>query len=149
MTQTRTDCFVLTRVFDAPVDLVWRCFTEQEHLAKWSAPGGYTIPAGEGDLRVGGKWRCCMRAPDGTEQWLGGSYREIVLHKLLRMTHAWEENGRPGHETLVTVRFEETGGRTKVTLEQTGFTSDAERDGHRGGWSECLDLLGEHLATIR
>ena len=43
MTQTRTDGFVLTRVFDAPVELVWRCFTEQEHLAKWSAPRGYTI----------------------------------------------------------------------------------------------------------
>ena len=51
MTQTRTDGFVLTRVFDAPVDLVWRCFTEQEHLAKWSAPRGYTITTGEGDVR--------------------------------------------------------------------------------------------------
>ena len=51
MTQTRTDGFVLTRVFDAPVELVWRCFTEQEHLAKWSAPRGYTITAGEGDVR--------------------------------------------------------------------------------------------------
>ena len=68
MTDTRTDGFVLTRVFDAPVDLVWRCFTEQAHLAKWSAPRGYTIPTGEGDVRVGGQWHCCMRAPDGTTQ---------------------------------------------------------------------------------
>jgi len=54
-----------------------------------------------------------------------------------------------GLKPLVTVRFEDAGGRTKVTLEQTGFTSDADRDGHREGWSECLDLLAEHLATMR
>jgi len=148
MTDTPGDGFVLTRVFDAPVDLVWRCFTEQEHLATWSAPRGYTIPRGEGDLRVGGQWRCCMRDADGGEHWLGGTYREIVPCARLVMTHAWEENGKPGPETLVTVRFEEMGGRTKVTLEQTGFTSDEARDGHRGGWSECFDRLAEHLAIM-
>jgi uncharacterized protein YndB with AHSA1/START domain len=148
MIQTRTDGFVLTRVFDAPVDLVWRCFTEQEHLARWSAPRGYTISAGEADLRVGGKWRCCMHDPDGGEHWLGGIYREIVPRERLVMTHAWEENGKPGPETLVTVRFEDVGGQTKVTLEQTGFISDEARDGHRTGWSECFDLLAEHLATM-
>src|SRR5690242_10414483 len=107
MPQARTDSFVLTRVFDAPVDLVWRCFTEQEHLAKWSAPRGYTITAGEGDVRAGGKWRCRMRDPDGAEHWLGGTYREIVPQKRIVMTHAWEENGKPGPGTLVTVRFED------------------------------------------
>jgi uncharacterized protein YndB with AHSA1/START domain len=147
MTDVRADGFVLTRVFDAPVDLVWRCFTEQEHLAKWSAPRGYTIATGEGDVRVGGRWRCCMRDPDGAEHWLGGIYREIVPQKLLVMTHAWDEGGTPGPETLVTVRFEGLGGRTKVTLEQAGFDSDASRDGHREGWSECLDLLAEHLGS--
>jgi uncharacterized protein YndB with AHSA1/START domain len=150
MTTTRTDGFVLTRVFDAPVDLVWRAWTEQEHLAKWSAPRGYTITRGEGDLRAGGKWRCCMRDPDGAEHWLGGVYREIVPPRLLVMTHAWDdEGGKPGPETVVTVRLEDLGGRTKLTLEQTGFASDESRDGHKGGWSECLDILAEHLATVR
>jgi uncharacterized protein YndB with AHSA1/START domain len=146
---TRTDSLVLTREFGAPVDLVWRCWTEQEHIAKWSAPRGYTITQGEGDLRPGGKWRCCMVAPDGTRLWLGGVYREIVPHRLLVMTHAWDdENGRPGHQTIVTVRFEDLGNRTRITLEQTGFDSVESRDGHRGGWSECLDILAEHLATM-
>ena len=148
MTETRADGFVLTRVFDAPVDLLWRCFTEQQHLAQWSAPRGYTITQGAGDLRIGGQWRCCMRDPDGAEHWLGGTYREIVPGKLLVMTHAWEENGKVGPETLVTVRFEDQGGRSKVTLEQTGFASDAERDGHREGWGECFDRLAAHLATM-
>jgi uncharacterized protein YndB with AHSA1/START domain len=150
MTATRLDGLVLTRVFDAPVELVWRAWTESEHLAKWSAPRGYTIPHGESDLRVGGKWRCCMRDPDGGELWLGGVYREIVPHKLLVMTHAWDdESGRPGPETTVTVRLEDLGGRTRITLEQTGFDSEQSREGHRGGWSECLDLLAEHLAAMR
>jgi uncharacterized protein YndB with AHSA1/START domain len=150
MTATRLDGFVLTHVFDAPVSLVWRAFTEGEHLAKWSAPRGYTIPKSEGDLRVGGTWRCCMRDPDGVEHWLGGVYREIVPHKMLVMTHAWDdESGRPGPETIVTVRFEDLGGRTRITLEQTGFDSEQSRDGHQGGWSECLDLLAGHLATMR
>ena len=141
---------ILERVLDAPVDLVWRCWTEQDHLAKWSAPRGYTITHSEGELRVGGKWRCCMMAPDGTALWLGGVYREVVPHKLIVMTHVWDdENGRPGVETVVTVRFEDLGKRTRLILEQTGFDSDESRDGHRDGWSECLDILGEHLAAIR
>jgi uncharacterized protein YndB with AHSA1/START domain len=138
---------VLERVFDAPVSLVWKCWTEQPHLAQWSAPRGFTVPHSEGDLRPGGKWRCQMRSPAGNDLWLGGVYREIVENKRLVMTHAWEEDGMPCHETLVTVRFEELGRRTRVTLEQTGFDSAGACDGHLGGWSECFDLLAEHLAT--
>ena len=90
-----------------------------------------------------------MRAPDGQELWLGGIYREIVANRLLVMTHAWDDGGKPGHETLVTVRFADLGAKTRVTLEQTGFDSVESRDGHRGGWSECLDILAEHLAAQR
>jgi uncharacterized protein YndB with AHSA1/START domain len=140
---------VIERVFDAPVNLVWRAWTEQKHLDKWSAPRGYTITSSQGDPRPGGRWRCCMRTPEGEELWLGGVYREVVENKLLVMTHAWDENGKPGHETLVTVRFADLGGKTRVTLEQTGFDSIESRDGHRSGWSECLDILAEHLAAQR
>jgi uncharacterized protein YndB with AHSA1/START domain len=140
---------LITRTFDAPVSLVWQAWMDGAHIAKWSAPRGFTIPVSEGDLRVGGQWRCCMRAPDGSEMRLGGVYREIVENKLLVMTHAWDdESGRPGHETLVTVQFRDLGGRTEVTLQQTGFDSVPSRDGHLGGWGECLDLLAEHLAAM-
>ena len=141
---------VITRIFDAPISLVWQAWTDGEHIAKWSAPRGFTIPHSEGDLGPGGKLRCCMRGSDGRELWLGGVYREIVEEELLVMTHAWDdERGRPGPETIVTVRFEGLGGKTKVTLRQTGFDSIQSRDGHAGGWDECLDLLAGHLATMR
>jgi uncharacterized protein YndB with AHSA1/START domain len=141
---------VITRVFDAPVSLVWQAWTQSEHISKWSAPRGFTIPHSEGDLRPGGQWRCCMRAPDGKELWLGGIYREIVPSQRIVMTHAWDdESGRPGPETIVTVQFWDLGSKTKVVLEQTGFDSIQSRDGHAGGWGECFDLLAEHLATMR
>ena len=83
------------------------------------------------------------------ELWLGGIYREIVPHKRLVMTHVWDdENGKPGPKRWSPC-VRGYWRPYKVTLEQTGFTSDADRDGHREGWSECLDLLAEHLATMR
>jgi len=141
---------VITRVFDAPVGLVWQAWTRDEHLRKWSVPRAYTITHSEGDPRPGGKFRCGMRDAGGNELWLGGAYREIVENRRIVMTHAWDdEDGRPGPETIVTVLFVDLGGKTKVTLQQRGFDSVQSRDGHAGGWSECLDLLAEHLADVR
>ena len=143
-----SDTLVITRVLDAPRHLVFQAWTQKEHLDQWSAPRGFTIPYSEGDLRPGGKWRCCMRAPDGKELWLGGVYREIVAGELLVMTHAWDEDGGRTPETVVTVRFADEGRKTRLTIEQTGFDSVESRDGHQGGWSECLDILAEHLAAM-
>jgi uncharacterized protein YndB with AHSA1/START domain len=140
-----TGTLTLTRIFDAPVDLVWRCWTEKEHLVKWSAPKGFTIPRSQGDVRTGGKYHLVMRTPDGKEIGLGGEYREIVPHRLLVMTHIWDEDGI---ETVVTVRFENLGKRTRMTFEQTGFATEESRKGHAEGWNECFDLLAEHLATL-
>ena len=146
MANTKTQTLSLTRIFEAPVDLVWRCWTEKEHLDKWSAPKGFTIPRSQGDLRKGGKYHLVMRMPDGKEIGLGGEYREIVPHKLLVMTHIWDEDGI---ETVVTVRFEDLGERTRMIFEQTGFDSEESRKGHQEGWVECFDILAEHLARLR
>ena len=148
MTETKTLTLKLTRIFDAPVDLVWRCWTEDTHLRKWSAPHGFTIPHSQGDLRVGGRWRVVMRTPEGQELGLGGVYREIVPNKLLVMTHVWDEEAGSGVESIVTVRFEDLGSRTKMTFEQTGFVSDESRNGHEEGWGECFEILAELLATM-
>jgi uncharacterized protein YndB with AHSA1/START domain len=140
---------VITRIFDAPRSLVFETWTKKEHLGHWSAPAGFTIPVSDADFRPGGAWRCCMRAPDGTKLWLSGVYREIVQDERLVFTHAWEEEGRRGHETLVTVQFADIGSKTKITFKQSVFESEASRDGHKGGWNECLDQLGELLVTLR
>jgi uncharacterized protein YndB with AHSA1/START domain len=139
---------VITRVFDAPRSLVFQAWTRKEHLDRWCAPLGFTIPYSEGDLRPGGAWRCCMRSPDGVEHWLSGTYCEIVEDELLVFTHAWEDDrGKRGHETLVTVRFADQNGKTKLTFHQAPFESVEARDGHAGGWSGCMERLSDYLLT--
>lgn len=138
----------IRRVFDAPRELVFRVWTDGDHLKRWCCPAGFTIPFSEGDIRPGGRFRTCMRSPQGEDNWLQGAYREIVPVERLIFTHAWENpDGSPQHETLVTVTFAETGdGRTRLTLHQAFFPDEASRDGHEGGWNETLDNLETYLA---
>jgi uncharacterized protein YndB with AHSA1/START domain len=132
---------VITRVFDAPRTLVFQAWMDPEHIRHWSAPHGFLISHCEGEARPGGSWRCCMRG-HGKELWLGGVYRRIVENELIEMTHVWEEEG---HQTLVVVRFDDEGRRTRMTLRQSGFATAASRDGHHGGWSECFQRLDARL----
>lgn len=139
----------ITRVFDAPRELVFAAWTEREHILRWLAPRGMSVTHAEGDLRPGGQWRSCIRKPDGTELRVGGRYHEIVPYERLMFTHAWEgADGKPGHETLVTVHFEDLGGKTRMIFHQALFDTVANRDGHRHGWGECFDILAEYLAEI-
>ena len=141
-----TDELVITRIFNAPPALVFAAWTEPEHLAHWSGPEGFTTPHHEMDLRPGGRYRACLRSPEGEDHWVAGVYREIQPPVRLVMTHAWENSDPPGPETLVTVTFAEEGrGRTRMHFRQTGFTSKASRDGHAGGWSSSFDKLASHL----
>jgi uncharacterized protein YndB with AHSA1/START domain len=138
----------ITRVFDAPRELVFKAWTEPERIKQWLAPRGFTIPFADGELRPGGKWRQSMVKPDGTELWLGGEYREIVEPERLVFTHAWDDaNGKPGPETTITVTFTERDGKTEMKFRQGPFVSDGERQGHSGGWTECFDKLDELLAN--
>jgi uncharacterized protein YndB with AHSA1/START domain len=139
---------IIERRFAAPRALVFAAWTEPRHMRRWCAPHGYELPEADGELLEGGGWRATMRAPDGSELRLGGTYREIVPPERLVFTHAWlEADGRPGPETVVTVELEEADGGTLMRFTQTGFATRADRDGHRGGWSECFERLDAHLAT--
>jgi len=138
---------VITRIFDAPRNLVFKAWTEAEHLARWWGPEGFITVSCRIDVRPGGTWFRRMRAPDGTEHCKRGVYREIVEPKRLVFTYFSEDvDGNPGHETLVTVTFAEFGGRTKLTLRQAFFESAAARDAHQGGWTSCLKRFADYLA---
>lgn len=140
---------VITRVFDAPRHLVFKAWTEPEHIAHWRGPKGYTTTVIDMDLRPGGAYRYRMRSLDGTDRWLRGVYREIAEPERLVFTYAWEdEDGRPRHETLVTVTFEELDGKTRLTLRHSLFESVTARDSHQGGWSSSLERLAEYLAKV-
>jgi uncharacterized protein YndB with AHSA1/START domain len=138
---------VIHRTFDAPRDLVFRMWTEQEHLTRWCCPKGFTIPFSEGDIRPGGTFRTCMRSPEGEDHWLGGKYLELVAPEKIVFTHAWQDtDGTPQHETVVRITLSEKDGKTDLTLHQSRFTSKASRDGHAGGWNETLENLEGYLS---
>lgn len=140
----------LTRVFHAPRSLVYQAWTLPEHLSQWSAPHGFTIPYGDSDIRPGGAWRCCMRSPDGVDHCCSGVYDEVVENERLIYTHAWDQaDGTRGHETVVTVLFAEHNGKTTLNFRQATFESAESCAGHRDGWSQCFDRLGEHLASAQ
>lgn len=138
---------VITRVFDAPRHLVFKAWTDPQHLMRWWGPHGFTTLSCTMEARPGGAWRLCMRSPEGTEYRQQGVYREVVEPERLVFTYAFEDTtGKPGHETLVTVSFADHGGKTMLTLNQAVFETVAVRDDHVRGWSEALDHLAEYVA---
>ena len=139
---------VITRVFDAPRRVVFRAWTDPEQLARWWGPRGFTTIFSHGDVRPGGAWRRRIRSPEGTEHTGRGVYREIAAPERLVFTYAWEDAAEnPGHETLVTVTFDDLGDKTRLTLRQAVFESMTSRDSHRGGWTSCFDRFAEYLAA--
>lgn len=138
----------IVRVFDAPRALVFQAWIDEKHMRQWSAPRDYAIAHNEGEVRVGSAWRSCMRSIEGGEElWLSGAYLEVVENERIVFTHAWDrDDGSRGHETVVTVTFEDQGGKTRMNFRQAYFESVDDRDGHGGGWGECFELLEELLA---
>jgi uncharacterized protein YndB with AHSA1/START domain len=149
---------VIERTVNAPRDLVWKAWTDPDLLQRWWGPKTFTAPFWELDLRVGGVYRYCMRAPDGKDYWGGGVYREIdPLRRIVATDTFTDAQGKvvPASyygmtedvplELLVTVTFEEHKGKTLFTLRHSGMPAGAGRDGARQGWNEALDKLAEYL----
>jgi uncharacterized protein YndB with AHSA1/START domain len=140
---------VITRIFDAPRELVWRAWADPKLAVQWAGPRDYPGISVEGDFRPGGTYRTVLKSVEtGELLGHGGVYRDIVENKLLSFTFAWDrDNGT--QDMLVTLTFEDAGrGKTKFTLRQERFNSVADRDGHNGGWNSAFDRLGDLLKTI-
>ncbi len=151
---------LITRVFDAPRDLVFKAWTECERLMRWWGPKGFTTPLCKTDLRPGGVFHNCMRSPEGRDYCGKGVYREIVEPERIVFADFFvDEEGNPvpasyygmspdwPQEALVTVTFAEHEGKTKLTLQHAlGPVPASERDMCQQGWSESLDKLAGDLA---
>ena len=140
---------VISRIFDGPRELVFRMWTEPEHLARWGGPKDTTFTIIRMDVRPGGTYRFNMKGVNGTDHWSQGIYREIVPPERLVFTTAWTDaEGNPtSPDTLLTLIFEQHEGKTKLTLHQTGFESVSSRDSHRQGYLSTLERLEEYLAA--
>ena len=140
----------ISRVFAAPRSLVFRMWAEKHLMDRWSCPTDFTIVKSGAEFKEGASWHATMRAPDGADMSLTGIYKEIIPDERMVFTHAWlDDTGREGPSTLVTVTFEDDKGRTRMELHQTGFDSAGSRDGHEGGWTECLGKFVLLLDAIK
>lgn len=146
---------VATRVFAAPRSLVFKAWTDPRLVAEWWGPKGFTNPACDIDLRVGGTFRLQMRAPDGVLYPCQATFREVVEPERIVYSGTPEDchpcgGGIPPRAT-VTVTFDEHDGQTTLTI-RTRLTSVADREaaanaGYITGWESCLARLSEFLAN--
>jgi uncharacterized protein YndB with AHSA1/START domain len=148
-TEERT--LVITRMFDAPRELVFKMWSDPSHLIHWMGPHEYPAMKVDNDFRVGGKWRIGLRSVDSTEDlWQSGVYREIEEPRKLAFTFAWEgmKGGTPPNETFVSIELEDVAGKTRMTFKQFLFDTVKNRDGHNYGWNSAFDRFDAYLATI-
>ena len=151
---------VITRIFDAPREMVFKAWTDPAQAMCWWGPKDFTVPFLEIDLRVGGKYLYCMRSPEGKDYWSTGIYREITPPERLVATDSFaDEKGNvvpatyygmsPDFplEMLMTLTLEEYNGKTKLTLQHVGIPAGENRDSAQQGWNESLDKLVEYLAN--
>lgn len=140
----------MTRLFDAPRDLVYRAWTERDRLARWWGPTGFTNPRCEIDVRPGGAIRIDMRAPDGKVYPMTGEFLEVVPpERLVFLSAALDASGEPLFEIRNVVTFAEEGNKTKLTVHAKVLKARPEAAQHLAGmemgWSLTLDRLAEEV----
>jgi uncharacterized protein YndB with AHSA1/START domain len=148
------------REFDAPRKSVWMSWTDPEQVKLWWAPEGFTTSACRISLRIGGAFFVCMRSPDGRDFCNIAFYREIVAPERISASMSFADlqgNVVPAttygmssdfpQEMLLTVTFEEAGGKTKMTLTHVGIPPGDEMENAREGWNQSFDKLAAALAA--
>lgn len=143
---------VITRVFDAPRELVFRAWVEPQHVARWWGPTGFTITTHSMDVRPGGVWRFIMHGPDGVDYPNQIVYVEIDPPSRLVYKHRGAD-GPSEHDFVTTTTFEDLGGTTRLTMRRV-FPTAAARDfvvktyGAIEGGKQTLARLAEYVQTM-
>ncbi len=138
-TAARKEDLVVTRILDAPLELVWKAWTEPEQVRRWWGPKYYTSPSCKLDLRVGGKYIFAMQAPadqGGQVSYTSGVYQRIVPMELLEFTQGLsdadgnridpQQAGMPADfpkEMHTVVTFKAKGSMTEITIHEEGWTA--------------------------
>lgn len=159
--------FVIMREFKAPRELVWKTWTEREHLTKWFGPRGFSMTTATMDFRPGGMFHYCQRTKEGYELWGKFIYREIVPPQKFTWVLSFSDKDagdarHPFSKAAWPLRmfneavFVEAGGKTTVTLksypidatEEERQTYAAARGGMTQGWTGTFEQLDEYLAKV-
>ncbi len=143
---------VITRLVDAPRELVFDAWTDPQHVGQWWGPNGFTTTTHSIDVRPGGQWRFVMHGPDGRDYDNLITYLEIVRPERIVYKHGGDDDVEPV-EFETTVTFEPQGGKTRITLRSV-FPSAEERDrvvreyGAIEGGHQHLARLAEYVAKM-
>jgi uncharacterized protein YndB with AHSA1/START domain len=128
---------VARRVVRAEPAFVFGAWTQPEQLRAWWGPRPVTCSEAEVDLRVSGVYRIANLLPDGRTIVIFGEFRVVdAPHKLV---YTWQSDDAPGEVSLVTVRFEASGGNTEVVVVHEDIPNETLRQSHEQGWIGCLD----------
>ncbi len=162
ITANETERMTITRVFDAPRELVWKAWTDPKYVQQWWGPNGFSAPVCKMDFRVGGKTLVCMKSPDGQEFWNGIEYHEIIpQEKIVSSMYFADAQGNKvepesmgiEHESIegahdVTL-FEDLGnGQTRLTHIGNEPMESAKNSGQLEGWNQVLDKIATVLANL-
>jgi uncharacterized protein YndB with AHSA1/START domain len=144
---------VITRVVDAPRELVWTAWTDPKHVVQWWGPQGFTTTIEKMDVRPGGVWKHVMHGPDGTDYPNKSIFKEVVKPERIVYSHAGGKRGDRGAGFVSTWTFEAQGNQTKATIRMV-FPSAEARDhvvkvyGAIEGGKQTLGRLDQYLATM-
>ncbi len=141
---------IVTRVIDAPRDLVWKAWIEPERLIQWWGPDGFTNTFHEFEFREGGVWRFMMHGPDGTDYPNRIIFDTIVPQERIEYTHDEDKEGVKGQQCFQTVAtFEDMGDKTKVTLRVVFRTAEeyeaSKKFGAVEGGNQTLGKLAAYV----
>jgi uncharacterized protein YndB with AHSA1/START domain len=158
---TNNDEVLIVREYDAPRELVFKVWTDPEHLKNWYAPEGCEIEISHFDFKTGGKFLHCIYNKAVHDCWCSGIFREIVApEKIVYDLTVSDKNGKPTRPvdagmdpewpatTTVTVLFESIGDKTRITLHQAVSQNLAKRTGAYPSWLSMLDKLENELAKM-
>jgi uncharacterized protein YndB with AHSA1/START domain len=161
-TEPMTRDLVVTRQFDAPVEQVWKAWSDPEQVMRWWGPNGFTTPLARMDFREGGSSLVCMRSPDGQDLYNTWTYRKIVpLEQIEFILNFADENGNrfdpttlgmpPGipRDVRHVITFKAVGdNRTEMTVTEYGYTSDQVVEISKAGLEECLDKMAASFKQL-
>lgn len=147
-TETRAHELVIERDFAAPAALLFKMWTEPEHMARWWGCDYMVANKVTNDLRVGGAFRSEMTLEGDRRHTISGVYREIDPPLHVAFTWTWNDwEGNQGPETLVFVTLIEEGAKTRMTLRHTRFETAEQCDSHREGWTASMERLAGYVAA--
>ena len=143
---------IFSRLLDAPRELVWRAWTEPEHVHQWFGPAGFTTTTHEFDFVPGGVWRFIMHGPDGTDYPNRIVFREVVPPSRLVYENSWDLPGAP-LDFRVVCTFVADANKTTLSIHMTfrdaeAFKTAVERYGVLHGGTQTLDRIAEYLRSI-